>query len=67
MREDNMTAEQKLINLAKSILQIADQTKEKEIGTSGEPMRGKSIQLFLFNETIEELKQTLNELSGVEE
>lgn len=69
MREDNLTAEQKLINLAKSILQIADQTKEKQIGTSKEtyePMYGKSIQLFLPNESIEELKHTLNELSEVE-
>lgn len=54
MREDNLTA---------------DQTKEKQIGTSKEtyePVYGKSIQLFLPNESIEELKHTLNELSEVE-
>ena len=70
MRENNITGKQKLVNLAKSILQVADQTKEKQIGTSKEtyePMYGKSIQLFLPSETIEELKQTLNELSEVED
>ena len=70
MREDNITGQQKLVNLAKSILHVADQTKEKQIGTSKEtyePMYGKSIQLFLPNEAIEELKKILNELSEAEE
>lgn len=70
IEQGNFTGEQKLMNLLKSIVKISDETEEIQIGRSRktyEPIYGKSIKILLPNETIEEMRRTLKELSEVEE
>lgn len=70
IEQGNFTGEQKLMNLLKSIVKISDETKEIQIGRSRktyEPIYGKPIKMLLPNETIEEMRRTLKELSEVDE